>query len=235
MGGALVVQLETESRVRNFCSKVLKTMQTEYSTDPARILQASLLIVNTKNIEQAYIARSSGYKGRVVLHTASPDMSYGDYKKLGVDEVVKKPTSKKEFRGVISKHVSLTARILSIEDDQDTRGFLKDVITEFGYTPLMANNAESALEHVSSAHVVLSDVRQPGSIGGYGLLEKVRKQYDGYQLPVIFVCAGDLDMQRIKEAQAFFKKPLTRIELLKHKIEELVPDHLRTNNLWAQN
>ncbi len=58
-----------------------------------------------------------------------------------------------------------TQRILIIDDDQDIRETLQDVLCDAGYSVLLAANATEALERLADAEppsLILLDLRMPG-------------------------------------------------------------------------
>jgi len=66
--------------------------------------------------------------------------------------------------------------ILIIDDEEDILDVLSDVITSWGYLPIIARDGEDALEKFKEVPVdlVLSDIRMP-KIDGLSLLERIKK------------------------------------------------------------
>jgi len=68
--------------------------------------------------------------------------------------------------------------ILLVEDDESVRGLVRDVLTECGYSVLIASNGDEALRFASDyqehIHILVSDIVMP-KISGAELAEHVRK------------------------------------------------------------
>ncbi|MDO8947469.1 MAG: response regulator [Desulfocapsaceae bacterium] len=111
-------------------------------------------------------------------------------------------------------------KILVVEDDEGVRGLITKVLTTWGYVVETAENAETALEMVTSQTVhydmVFSDVILP-NMSGVDLAEKIRALQP--TLPII-LCSGyaDLDTHwpKVKAlGLPFLEKPLSMDKLLK--------------------
>ncbi len=192
-----------------------------------KLPDAKLLIVNKQNLSFAGMARGAGYKGRVVFATGG-NVQYGDYKELGVDEVLMKPFKTSELQGIITKHTSPQKRILIVEDDGTTRLALSTKIRKMGYIASTALNAEEGMEKFVSVHAVITDISQPNSQGGYWLLDKIREKYDGKQLPVVLMSSMDIDIGKAQGANAFMSKPF-EMSILEKIVDAVVPQHLKPN------
>jgi len=66
--------------------------------------------------------------------------------------------------------------ILIIDDEEDILDVLSDVVSSWGYLPIIARDGEDALEKFNEVPVdlVLSDIRMP-KIDGISLLERLKK------------------------------------------------------------
>lgn len=77
-------------------------------------------------------------------------------------------------------------RVLVVEDNVDVGAFALDSLTDLGYLPVLANNAEQALlelaKDASRFDIVFSDVVMPG-MNGIDLAHHIRDTYQG--LPVL--------------------------------------------------
>lgn len=108
-------------------------------------------------------------------------------------------------------------RILVIEDDRKTAGFLRKGLSEAGFVVDVAENAEEGLFQVSSSSydVVLLDVMLPDKEGWWVLAEMRRR---GLQLPVICLTARGSVPDRVKGlelgADDYVVKPFAFSELL---------------------
>ena len=82
-------------------------------------------------------------------------------------------------------------RILIVDDEQDICEILSFNLVNEGYGVDTANSAEEALEKLSPEHaLVLLDVMM-GSMSGYRMAEKLRKE--GNAVPIIFLTAKDTE------------------------------------------
>ncbi len=148
--------------------------------------------------------------------------------KMGT-EYVEKGMNASELKQVITKHASTKPRVLIVEDDNDSRELFGLDFAQAGYFSVMAPNAEGALPNISSVHVVLSDVYQPESIGGYGLLKEARKRYTREQLPFFLTSTDQIDAEQCIEHAAYpMQKPFefAKLEML---IRNTLPQHLKPN------
>jgi len=120
-------------------------------------------------------------------------------------------------------HPETRRRILVAEDELLIRMMLSDELRDAGYDVIEAFNAEEAVALLKSlvrVDLIISDVRMPGSLDGFGLLSVVRDMFPG--LPVIITSghhrptlgAGD-------EATQFVPKPYSLehvVKLVKAKL-----------------
>lgn len=81
-----------------------------------------------------------------------------------------------------------SARLLIVDDDQENRETLLDLLEPRGYSVTTAEDGESAVELIQNREfdVVLLDITMPG-IDGFAVLERIRDRRCGSELPVIMV------------------------------------------------
>jgi len=109
------------------------------------------------------------------------------------------------------------ARIVIVEDDEDTRTFLVDLFESDGYAVRGAADPEGAYAAIRDFDpvLVIMDVMLPRE-SGFDIYRNVRKQRG--DLPAIFVTAKPTDLPRLyaKElgASGFFRKPFDAEKLL---------------------
>ncbi|MCK4417229.1 MAG: response regulator [Candidatus Latescibacteria bacterium] len=95
--------------------------------------------------------------------------------------------------------------VLIVNDEEDTRFVLKNLLDHWEYQPIIARDANEALE-ILRKHtplVVLSDIEIPG-INGLQLLQIIKQQYP--QVPVIMMSGrgtAEEDAKRSLELGAF--------------------------------
>lgn len=85
-------------------------------------------------------------------------------------------------------------KILVVDDHDDMREFLQDILSERGYRTISASSASEALSVLNERefHLVITDIKMPG-MDGVRLLEKI-KQRKGFSPFVILITAfGDIN------------------------------------------
>ena len=113
--------------------------------------------------------------------------------------------------------------ILVVEDTDDVRRMICQILLQQGYRVLEASNGHEALELCSSyddIHLLLTDVLMPRMDGGE-LAEHVRRLNP--RLPMIFMSgyADDDVVRRATRLAAFLAKPFTSATLTR-KIREVL-------------
>jgi len=120
--------------------------------------------------------------------------------------------------------------ILLVEDEPVVRTFLRQVLTEAGYSLLEAPDGRSALEiasaHAGTIHLLISDVVMPG-MSGSDLADRLRRDRPHARVLLI---SGHAQHRIVEDALAkpgtgYLRKPFTAHELLTHVREILdAPD-----------
>lgn len=107
--------------------------------------------------------------------------------------------------------------LLVVEDDQDLQEYLRDLLTENGYTATTASNGVEALESISKSEpdLVLLDLKLP-DISGEGVCVEIRKKHPN--LPIIMLTAKDTVSDKVKGlgagADDYITKPFNTEEFL---------------------
>jgi DNA-binding response OmpR family regulator len=108
------------------------------------------------------------------------------------------------------------ARILVVDDDEDIRSLLRELLHRAGYQVDEAPNGRAALRQLFEAPpaLVLLDVSMP-ELDGYQTLERIRDLSD---VPVIMLTARAQELERVRGltsgADDYVPKPFGRQELL---------------------
>lgn len=108
--------------------------------------------------------------------------------------------------------------VLLAEDDEGTRLSICDYLELMGYSIIMANNGEMALQKVFDCQpqLIITDIGMP-YLDGYSFIQKVRQQPAFRLLPVIFLTAHTQTQDRIKGYQlgcdAYLPKPFDLPEI----------------------
>ena len=107
--------------------------------------------------------------------------------------------------------------ILVVEDDTNFRKLLETILLDERHNPVLAKNAEEALEALDSQHIdlMITDIMMPG-MDGYQLTEQLREA--GYELPILMVTARETIRDRRKGFIAgtddYLIKPIDEEELI---------------------
>ncbi len=121
-------------------------------------------------------------------------------------------------------------QILVVEDNQDIRELVIQMLVFEDYDILTAKDGEEALELISLHRfdLILLDIMLP-SISGMEVLTKIRSAKDSQvkNLPVVMVTAksliGDIDAALLAGATSYLVKPF-RAAALKTKIQNILED-----------
>jgi CheY-like chemotaxis protein len=107
-------------------------------------------------------------------------------------------------------------KILVVEDDLATLEDLQKTLTVAGYDVLTAGNGVEALERVGQARpdLVVTDLNMP-EMDGVELCRRLKAQHDLRIIPILVTSAlPELPVTLHGVAEAFFRKPVDRDELL---------------------
>jgi len=108
-------------------------------------------------------------------------------------------------------------KILIVEDEQKTGDYLKQGLTEFGFTVDLARNGLDGLYLAKTGDfdLIILDVMLPG-LNGWQVLDALRQH--GLQIPVLFLTAKDQVEDRVKGlelgADDYLVKPFAFSELV---------------------
>ena len=101
------------------------------------------------------------------------------------------------------------SKILVVEDDDDIRDSIKELLEEEGYSIDTAANGQQALARIRGAGVpqlILLDLMMP-VMDGWQFQRELRQDPECAQIPVIVISASKFSRERV-EADAFISKPL---------------------------
>jgi CheY-like chemotaxis protein len=97
-------------------------------------------------------------------------------------------------------------RVLVVEDHDDSRDLLEQVLEHVGALVIASPSADEALEHLGQVDVVVTDIAMPGH-DGFWLLHEVQWRYAS--TPVIAV-SGYSDLQEKALREAAFARVLRK-------------------------
>jgi CheY-like chemotaxis protein len=102
-------------------------------------------------------------------------------------------------------------RILVVEDDPMVRRVIVDDLIEAGYSVTEAKDADDAMASLATGwtvELVVTDVRMPGSIDGFGLARWLRGKWPTTKILVVSGFAHE-EPGQVRSYDAFLGKPFT--------------------------
>ena len=120
----------------------------------------------------------------------------------------------------------MSQRILVVEDHEDNRQILRDLLSAAGYEMIEAHDGEQALERVAvRPDLILMDIQLPG-IDGYEVTRRIKADPALAAIPIIAVTSyaltGDDAKARAAGCDDYVAKPFSPRQLLA-KIREYLP------------
>ena len=113
----------------------------------------------------------------------------------------------------------MSKRILVIEDQEDNRQILRDLLTSADFEVIEAADGEAGLA-AAAAHrpdLILMDIQLPG-LDGYEATRRIKTDAVLQTIPIIvvtsYVLAGDDDKARAAGCDAYISKPYSPRQLL---------------------
>ncbi len=123
----------------------------------------------------------------------------------------------------------MTQRILVVEDTEDNRRIVRDLLTSVGYELIeAADGAEGvALAQREKPDLILMDIQLP-VLDGYEATRRIRATPDLAAVPIIavtsYALSGDEAKTRAAGCDGYVAKPFSPRQLLA-KIREFLPEH----------
>ena len=121
----------------------------------------------------------------------------------------------------------MTKRILVVEDEEDNRQILRDLLATSGYEMVEAKDGEQALAAVDQHRpdLILMDIQLP-IMDGYEATRRIRANPANKRIPIIavtsYALSGNESMALAAGCDAYVPKPYSPRELLA-KIREFLP------------
>ena len=121
----------------------------------------------------------------------------------------------------------MTKRILIIEDQEDNRAIMRDLLTAAGFELIEAANGEEGVKLAQSERpdLILMDIQLP-IIDGYEATRQIRAIVDLKSIPIIavtsYALSGDEAKTREAGCNGYVAKPFSPRQLLA-KVRELLP------------
>jgi two-component system cell cycle response regulator DivK len=114
----------------------------------------------------------------------------------------------------------MTKRILVVEDQEDLRGILRDLLARSGYMVIEATDGATGIASAKSNYpgIILMDLQMP-VIDGYEAMRQIKADPNLSQIPVIaissFAMKGDEEKARAAGCDHYVTKPYSPIQLLR--------------------
>jgi two-component system cell cycle response regulator DivK len=120
----------------------------------------------------------------------------------------------------------MTKRILVVEDQEDNRQILRDLLGSVGYEIIEAGDGEEAVKLAAlRPDLILMDIQLP-ELDGYEATRRIKADARLRDIPIIVVTSyalsGDEDKARAAGCDAYVTKPYSPRHLLA-KIREFLP------------
>jgi two-component system cell cycle response regulator DivK len=122
----------------------------------------------------------------------------------------------------------MAKRILIVEDQEDNRKILRDVLSSAGYDVIEAVNGEDGvkLAHSERPDLILMDIQLP-SIDGFEATRQIKGSTVLKSIPIIavtsYALSGDQAKARAAGCDGYVSKPFSPRELLA-RVREYLPD-----------
>jgi two-component system cell cycle response regulator DivK len=121
----------------------------------------------------------------------------------------------------------MTKRILVVEDTEDNRRIVRDLLTSVGYELIEASDGAAgvAMAQAHAPDLILMDLQLP-VIDGYGATRRIRAVPELARVPIIaitsYALSGDEAKARAAGCDGYVAKPFSPRQLLA-KVREFLP------------
>ena len=114
----------------------------------------------------------------------------------------------------------MTERILVVEDQEDLRGILRDLLTSSGYEMLEAADGQAGVDKAKTEKpdLILMDIQMP-TMDGYDATRQIKADPELKPIPIVavssFAMKGDEEKARAAGCDHYVTKPYSPMQLLK--------------------
>jgi two-component system cell cycle response regulator DivK len=114
----------------------------------------------------------------------------------------------------------MSKRILVVDDQEDLRGVLRDLLIGSGYTVIEAADGEAGVAKAKSDRpdLILMDIQMP-VIDGYEATRRIKVDPDLKPIPIVavssFAMKGDEEKARAAGCNHYVTKPYSPMQLLR--------------------
>jgi len=122
----------------------------------------------------------------------------------------------------------MTKHILMVEDQEDNRQILRDLLGNYGFHLSEAENGEQAFAAIAKRRpdLILMDIQLP-VMDGYEIMRRIKADPQLKAIPIIavtsYALSGDEGKARAAGCDAYITKPYSPRKLLA-KIREFLPE-----------
>ena len=115
--------------------------------------------------------------------------------------------------------INVKEKVLAVDDEEQIRNFIKNVLSEFNYEVFLASNGTDALKIVKdvSPDIILLDIQMPG-INGIEVTKELKQNEDTKIIPIVILSSFNDVSFRVEALEAgaddFLSKPPALQELI---------------------
>src|SRR5262249_22010798 len=162
----------------------------------------------------------------VVMLTMLDDKNLGY--SLGASDYLTKPIARAELVGVLEKYRRAGGTALVVEDDEATRGLVRQSLREEGWNVVEARNGREGLERVGESvpDVVVLDLMMP-EVDGFTFASELRRSERGRDVPIVVMTAKDLTPEDRQRLSGLVRSVIQKGDLGRESFLAQIRDELR--------
>ncbi|MBI5669634.1 MAG: response regulator [Chloroflexi bacterium] len=166
---------------------------------PAAIITDVMMpTINGWEILRALKAEKDTADIPVIVLSVMEQQTVGFY--LGAADYLTKPINRQALYEALERTVRIEPKdpILIVDDNEDDRAFLADLLHHAGYPVVQAETGAAALDWLAQqpASLIVLDLVMPG-LSGFEVLERLRADETTAAIPVVIVTGAELDSERM--------------------------------------
>lgn len=152
---------------------------------------------------------------------------------LGATEFITKPVDRDHLIKLLNRYAKTEASrekgtVLIVEDDEDTRQLMKEIVLKTGYEPIITSNGKEALEclKVRIPQMILLDIIMP-VMDGFEFINEIQVEDKWGDIPLIVLTSKDLSQEErlllTGRAKAIFQKGAISQKQLLEELRKRLP------------
>ena len=112
-----------------------------------------------------------------------------------------------------------TQKILIVEDTEDNRRIMRDILTNAGYAVMEAHDGRSAVEMAAALKpdLILMDIQLP-VLNGYEAAARIKEDTTLHHIPIVavtsYALSGDEEKARAAGCSGYLAKPFSPRQML---------------------